>query len=191
MNLLDSHDTPRFISSVSGDQSALRLAYLFLFTYPGAPCIYYGDEIGLQGGHDPHCRNSFPWDEAKWDHDLRAFVQKCIALRRAYPALRRGSYHRLYAHDGVYVFARRLGGEQLVIALNASSATRTIDVPLGPIGLASGVLTDVWNGGQIWPFAAGQLRDLEDRPALWQRLESRGLKAAVDHSLEPPLLFSD
>jgi hypothetical protein len=51
-----------------------------------------------------------------------------------------------------------------VIALNASSATRTIDVPLGPIGLASGALTDVRNGGPIWPFADGQLRDLKLAP---------------------------
>ena len=164
LNLLDSHDTPRFISSVNGDQSALRLSYLFLFTYPGAPCIYYGDEIGLQGKHDPHCRNTFPWDETKWDHDLRAFVQKGIALRQAYPALRRGSYHRLYARDAVYVFARELAGEPLVIALNASSATQTIEVPLSPIGLADGTLTDVWNGGALWPIVAGQLRDLKIAP---------------------------
>ena len=56
LNLLDSHDTPRFITCARGDESALRLATLFMFTYPGAPCIYYGDEIGLDGRHDPDCR---------------------------------------------------------------------------------------------------------------------------------------
>ncbi len=53
LNLLDSHDTPRFLSCAGGDKDALKLALLFLFAYPGAPCIYYGDEIGLDGEHDP------------------------------------------------------------------------------------------------------------------------------------------
>ncbi len=164
LNLLDSHDTPRFLSSVSGDQTALRLSYLFLFAYPGAPCIYYGDEIGLLGKHDPHCRNSFPWDEAKWDHDLRGFVQRCIALRKSYPALRRGSYHRLYAHDEVVAFARWLGNEKLIIVLNASTATKTIDLSLGAIKVNDAIASDVWNGGTLTPIEAGQLREVKIAP---------------------------
>jgi len=71
LNLLDSHDMPRFLSLVNGNKDAFLLATLFQMTYPGAPCIYYGDEIGLTGGKDPDCRKAFPWDESKWDHDLR------------------------------------------------------------------------------------------------------------------------
>ncbi len=164
LNLLDSHDTPRFITSVSGDQTALRLSYLFLFTYPGAPCIYYGDEIGLTGKHDPYCRGSFPWDEAQWDHDLRAYVQQCIALRKAYPALRRGSYHRLYAHDGVYVFGRWLGDEKFVIAFNAASQTRVCDVPVSALKLPDGVLADTWQAGVRWPIANGVVSSLRLAP---------------------------
>ena len=164
LNLLDSHDTPRFLSSVSGDQTALRLSYLFLFAYPGAPCIYYGDEIGLLGKHDPHCRNSFPWDESKWDHDLRGFVQRCIALRKSYPALRRGSYHRLYAHDEVVAFARWLGDEKLIIVLNASTATKSIDLSLNSIKVHDAIVSDVWNGGTLIPIEAGQLRDVKIAP---------------------------
>ena len=63
LNLLDSHDMPRFLSLVSEDTQRLYLAYLFVMTYPGAPCIYYGDEIGLTGGVDPMCRKAFPWDQ--------------------------------------------------------------------------------------------------------------------------------
>jgi neopullulanase len=164
LNLLDSHDTPRFITSVSGDQTALRLSYLFLFSYPGAPCIYYGDEIGLHGKHDPYCRNSFPWDESAWDHDLRGFVQRCIALRKSYPALRRGSYHRLYAHDEVMAFARWLGDEKLIIVLNASTATKNIALSLDAIKVSDAVASDVWNGGTLHPIESGQLRDLKIAP---------------------------
>lgn len=49
LNLLDSHDMPRFLSLMNGSVDKLRLAYFFVLTYPGAPCIYYGDEIGLDG----------------------------------------------------------------------------------------------------------------------------------------------
>ena len=60
LNLLDSHDTARFITQAGGDRSALALALLFLMTIPGAPCIYYGTEIGMAGGPDPDCRRAFP-----------------------------------------------------------------------------------------------------------------------------------
>ncbi|HEY4690776.1 MAG TPA: glycoside hydrolase family 13 protein [Anaerolineae bacterium] len=163
LNLLDSHDTPRFVTSASGDLSALRLALLFLFAHPGAPCIYYGDEIGLSGGHDPDCRKAFPWNPARWDHDLLAFVKKCVALRKAHPALRRGAYHRLYAGDGVYAFGRTLGDERLVIALNAASGARAIDVPVGALGLRTGSLSDVWSDAR-YAIVDGTLRDLKLAP---------------------------
>ncbi len=163
LNSLDSHDTPRFLTSVGGDQSALRLALLFLFTYPGAPCIFYGDEIGLDGGYEPDCRKTFPWDSSKWNTDLLAFVKRCIALRRTHPALRRGTYHRLYANDGVYVFARTLADDLLVVALNAASGTRSVDVPVGNLGLSEGVLRELWSGTR-WPISGEALRNLKLAP---------------------------
>ena len=63
LNLMDSHDTARTLWTVDGDESALRLSTLFQMTMPGAPCIYYGDEIGMSGGHDPDCRGAFPWQD--------------------------------------------------------------------------------------------------------------------------------
>lgn len=163
LNLLNSHDTPRFITSVRGDQTALRLALLFLFTFPGAPCIYYGNEIGVDGGHDPDCRKAFPWDPSRWDHGLLAFVKKCIALRRAHPALRRGTFDRLYAEDGVYVSARALANETLIVALNVASTIRSIDVSLERLGLRDGDLLDVWSDTR-WNVVGGMLRGLKLAP---------------------------
>ncbi|RPI29629.1 MAG: glycoside hydrolase family 13 protein, partial [Chloroflexota bacterium] len=81
MNLLDSHDMPRFLSLAGRDKSALRLATLFQMTYPGAPSIYYGDEIGMEGGReDCDKRRPFPWDRKEWDTELRDYVKKCIEL---------------------------------------------------------------------------------------------------------------
>jgi len=131
LNLLGSHDMPRFLTLVGGDEPALRLATLFQMTYPGAPCIYYGDEIGMEGRDDPDCRRAFPWDEKCWNTDLRNFVKQCIALRQAHPALRRGEYTSLHAEDGVYAYLRRLDDDRLVVVLNNGAATYHLDVPVG------------------------------------------------------------
>jgi cyclomaltodextrinase len=71
LNLLDSHDTARALWLMGDDQSALRLCVLCQMTMPGAPCIYYGDEIGMSAAQDPFCRAAFPWqDQGQWDHEL-------------------------------------------------------------------------------------------------------------------------
>lgn len=128
LNLLDSHDTPRYLSCVSGNKDALKLASLFMFTYPGAPCVYYGNEIGLDGEQDPGCRKSFPWEESKWDKNLRAYIKELIALRKKHPALRRGDFKRLWSAEGVYAFSRSHEGKTLVVALNVSESPQQVHV---------------------------------------------------------------
>jgi glycosidase len=128
MNLLDSHDTPRFLSCASGDKQALKLALLFMFAYPGAPCIYYGDEIGLDGEHDPGCRKSFPWEEEKWDRDLLAYVKEVISLRKQNPALRRGGFKRLWSVNGTYAYSRSMHDITLIVALNASDSPQEVKI---------------------------------------------------------------
>ncbi len=126
LNLLDSHDMPRFLSCVNGDKNSLKLAWLFMFTLPGAPCIYYGDEIGMDGRHDPDCRKAFPWDQAKWDTDLLNYAKACIALRKQHQALRRGEYKRIYAEGDVMAFSREGDGEKVIIIFNVADDERTI-----------------------------------------------------------------
>jgi neopullulanase len=127
-NLLDSHDTPRFLSCAGGDKDSLKLAWLFLFAYPGAPCIYYGDEVGVDGEHDPGCRKAFPWEAGKRAHHLSAYVKELIALRRQNPALRRGDFKRLWSANGTYVFSRSLDGDTFVVALNTSETPQPAEV---------------------------------------------------------------
>jgi cyclomaltodextrinase len=90
LNLLDSHDTPRIRTLFSRDEASVRMAFLLQSTLPGAPCLYYGDEIGLEGANDPDCRRSFPWDESAWDQSTLAFVRAAFGLRHAEPILRGG-----------------------------------------------------------------------------------------------------
>jgi neopullulanase len=130
LNLLDSHDMPRFLTCASGDKNSLKLAWLFMFTIPGAPCVYYGDEVGVDGGHDPECRKAFPWDENKWDKDLFEYVKACTQLRTEYASLRRGDYKRLYAEGPVMAYSRTHKNETLMVAFNTSTHEQTIELPL-------------------------------------------------------------
>jgi len=134
LNPLDSHDTPRFLTCTNGDLASLRLALTFLFTYPGAPCIFYGDEIGLAGGQDPECRKPFIWAETAWNHELRGLTKSLIHLRRSRRGLRWGDFGRLYSEDGVYAFQRTLGSERTLTVLNAGEDDREIefDLPMQP-----------------------------------------------------------
>ncbi len=83
-NLLNTHDTSRFLSVAGEDSRKLLLAYVFIFTYPGCPSIYYGDEIGLSGhkGSSENHRRCMPWDESLWNHDLRNSIKSLISIRK-------------------------------------------------------------------------------------------------------------
>ncbi|MGQ9489999.1 MAG: glycoside hydrolase family 13 protein [Anaerolineae bacterium] len=163
LNLLDSHDTARFLHQAGGDVEALKLALLFIMTIPGAPCIYYGTEIGMTGGPDPDCRRAFPWHQPEtWDYDLLAFVKRAIALRHAHPALRRGSFETLYAHDDVVAFARLANQESAVVLFNAGRETRTVTLDVEDL-LPDATLTDVW-GGLSGRVSRGKLRQCEVPP---------------------------
>jgi alpha-glucosidase len=100
-NQLDSHDTARFKTLLGKDGARLPLAVIWLFTWPGVPCIYYGDEVGLDGNNDPFCRKTFPWQEEKQDRNLLALYQRMAKLRRQSQALRYGGCQVVYAHDNV------------------------------------------------------------------------------------------
>ncbi len=92
LNLDSSHDTPRLASMLSGDRDRVRLAKLLQFAFVGAPCILYGDEIGLAGAGDPACRAGFPWSAPEQrDTELLEWVRSLARLRREQPALRQGS----------------------------------------------------------------------------------------------------
>ena len=149
LNLLSSHDTARFLTLARGDDSALRLAVLFLTTFPGIPCIYYGDEIGMEGGRDPDCRGSFTWDSAKWDNNLLDYFKRCISLRNRYPSLRRGSFKRLYAREDVYAFSRRLGDETLIVALNVAKAMRNPKIKVDDLLPEGTLLREIWDNSTI------------------------------------------
>jgi cyclomaltodextrinase / maltogenic alpha-amylase / neopullulanase len=119
LNLLGSHDTPRVMSVTGGDISSIKLMTVLQMTLPGAPCVYYGDEIGLYGERDPDCRRGMPWDQSLWNLELLDFTIKAIAVRNQVPALRQGSFKTLYAKDSIMVFARELEESYAIVVFNA------------------------------------------------------------------------
>jgi len=120
LNGINNHDTARLIDVAGGDRPSLYLSTLLLLTFPGAPCIYYGDEVGLPGALDPDSRRSFPL-EAHWELDVLDDHKQLIALRHKYAALRTGTYQILFAEGTVYVFARILGDEEIIVAVNVAT----------------------------------------------------------------------
>lgn len=138
LNLLGSHDTPRAFSLLGGDREAMELAVLLQATLPGAPCTYYGDEVGLRGGIDPDSRRAFPWDEAAWDGELLQAVRSSFRLRRGEPALRSDGVEVLATVGAGLLFARRSGDRRLLAAVNpgeeavrlAGAAGGASDAPL-------------------------------------------------------------
>ena len=139
-NLLDSHDAPRVVSIARGDKATLRLATLLQMTFPGTPCICYGDEIALRGAkrydhphRDHDARWPFPWHhEAAWDREMLDFFRQVVALRHAHAVLRRGHFKELYAHAQQYAFLRHDGDEVLLVVLNAADEAAQISMPVGP-----------------------------------------------------------
>ncbi|MGI8929313.1 MAG: glycoside hydrolase family 13 protein [Candidatus Limnocylindrales bacterium] len=119
LNLLDSHDTPRFLTLARGDRQALRLATLAVMTLPGAPCIYYGDEVALEGREDPDNRRAFPWDQSGWDQDVLGMVKAATSLRAKHGFLRHGAFHSLAAVGHAVAYGRGDGNDGAIVVLNA------------------------------------------------------------------------
>ena len=136
LNLLGSHDVPRFLTRVGGDRAAARAAMHALFGYLGVPCVYYGDEIGLEGGGDPDCRRTFPWDAAAWDDELRATVRRLARLRRRAPPLARGDLRTLLAEGDVHAFARVLDDAAVLVVQHRGAAATRVTLPVWVSGVA-------------------------------------------------------
>jgi neopullulanase len=158
LNLLDSHDTARALWIMGDDPSALRLCALFQMTMPGAPCIYYGDEVGMSAGDDPDCREAFPWPTPDtWNTDLLDFYRQATALRHRHPVLRTGSFDILHAKGNILAFHRQLPGSEAVVAFNAAAKAATVKLNLSP-GQA---FTPAWPPATLTPISPDHAGTIE------------------------------
>lgn len=143
MNILGTHDTMR-IKTVLGEQfipdnadnltkqnlrllytdesralMRVRLAVFLQMTFVGVPCIYYGDEIGMQGISDPFNRMPFSW--RCMDTELLDFYKELTALRNSLPCLKTGDYRQIYAQDGLFAYLRFIEGNRDVFGKSAKN----------------------------------------------------------------------
>ena len=122
-NLLGSHDTPRMLTELGGDLARMKLALTMLFTRPGTPCLYYGDEIGLQGGTDPDCRRCFDWDRSHWQPGLLQHVQGLIRGRKSRAEWQRGATLTLAQDEDWLAYARYTASAATLVVLNRGGPT--------------------------------------------------------------------
>lgn len=122
MNLIGSHDVPRALSILKGaisecltpqfrDELAvrqLRLLALWQMTFPGVPCVYYGDEAQMEGWEDPQNRRTYPW--GKENKSLVDWYREIIALRNHYDVLRTGQWIPLEVNEDVIAYLRSIAG---------------------------------------------------------------------------------
>ena len=134
LNLLASHDTARLLTIAGGDIASVELATLLLVTFPGAPSIYYGDEVGLPGGIDPDSRRGFPHAD-NWNQDILKTHRELIALRNRYTCLHTGKYQILFAEGDIYVFARILETEEVIVAVNIGNKETTTNIDINELRL--------------------------------------------------------
>jgi cyclomaltodextrinase / maltogenic alpha-amylase / neopullulanase len=148
LNLLASHDTARLMTIAGGDVDSIKLSTLLLLTFPGAPSIYYGDEVGLAGGIDPDSRRSFP-PEANWNLDLLKCHQELVALRHRYPALRTGSYQVLLTEGLVYAFVRSLHDISIIVAVNAGTTAAEVNLAIANTNLSAEQLRVLYGNAEL------------------------------------------
>lgn len=123
LNLLDSHDTDRFYTSVGGNKDRLLSAIAVMCMFVGAPCIYYGTEILLKGGYDPDNRRCFDWQEENWDQTFMESMKQVLALRKL-PAVQRGRIH-ISSEDGLLRIRRWNKEAEVVLLANQTGRTVT------------------------------------------------------------------
>lgn len=131
MNLLDSHDTPRFVNQCNMDYRRSLLAMGFLLTFVGSTSIYYGTEIGLTGEGDPDCRRSMKWDKSKWNMDVYNKIKQLIQIRNNNKELTKGSFTWFDTGSDVLGYIRTYEGSSVYILINNDETTTKSSLPKG------------------------------------------------------------
>lgn len=187
MNLIGTHDTERILTVLGSDpadydrpnrelatsrlspekrQSAahrLKLASLLQYTVFGIPSLYYGDEIGLEGYHDPFCRMPFPWGEL--DDPIRADLlahYRALGALRALPPLRRGGF-LVEGHGKDWIMFRRFAengktpdsAQTLLIAVSRRTTPLELALPAGASLLLSIGGAEIVSGRLVLPPDSG------------------------------------
>ncbi len=127
-NLVGSHDTIRIKRRLKDDERRVKLSYLLMFMSAGAPNIYYGDEVGMTGEHDPDNRRCMLWHRSEQSHDFLSFSKQLIRLRKEHPAMSDHDFH--FVDSNVLIFTKIHHDDQLCLIINNSDTETLCDTHL-------------------------------------------------------------
>jgi len=174
MNIIGTHDTMRILSVLSGadfpegkwamshfklsedeiklGKKRLKSAAALQFTLPGVPCVYYGDEAGMEGGADPFNRVCYPWGHE--DEELLSWYKKLSKIRRKHGCFKDGEYKLIEARDGLFAFTRGKKDDRVLVAVNVSDSDRTVTASGFGYDLLNDKKTDALtiNSGEVGIF---------------------------------------
>jgi glycosidase len=129
------------------DPVRARLATAFQLLAPGAPGLYYGDEVVMTGGREPDSRGGFPWHDGHlWNRNLLDTVTTLTWMRRAHRALRYGDLQFVWRSTDAFAFTRAFEDERLLVIINRGPALGAINVPV-----RSGRPETLWGPGRARP----------------------------------------
>jgi neopullulanase len=143
--LANNHDTSRFLSLEGATSAGAMLHTAFVLSVRGIPQLYSGEEIAMEGKDDPDNRRDFPGEAFRADtrkpkeQQMFEWTRSWIRLRHQHAAMRSGSLIELFYDDETYVFARRLGDEVIVVAINRENQSKRVTIPVGTVGVKDGV----------------------------------------------------
>jgi glycosidase len=158
-NLIDSHDTERFLYSAEGNKDKLKMAAALQFTYPGAPMVYYGTEVGLSGASDPDTRRTMLWEERpngnQPDQKLYQYYSKLASIRKENEVLRTSEveFKTLESEPKIVIVKRKDKNGEIYTILNAADAEKNIKLELENTNQILELLT-----GKEYKVEAGQLK---------------------------------
>jgi glycosidase len=175
--------TPEYKTSKpsEADYDILKMMAAFQMAYPGAPMIYYGDEVGMWGAGDPDCRKPMLWEDIAYDNEavgpdgdeidppnpvmvnpgLFDYYKKLIRIRKSHPALQNGGYHTLLANDGTYAFMRAKGKDMVVPVFNNNDIQKKIEIK----NIPAGDYINEFNGDSYTVEESGLLIELDGNSA--------------------------
>jgi alpha-glucosidase len=129
MVLLDSHDTARFRTVVSGHVPSHVSAMTLVLTYPGVPSIFAGDEIGLEGAWGEDARRTINWeDRSGWDHQFMSDVKSLISIRKNNDALVSGGLRWIVAENDYIVYLRESAQQSVLVLVSRTAIDVTVDL---------------------------------------------------------------
>ena len=127
LNLLDSHDTHRILTQVGKSKDKLLAAIALMFAFPGVPCLYYGTEIGLEGGYDPDSRRTFDWDEKNWDKEFLNHIKAIISMKKN-KCLQNGDVS-ISSKDDLLIIKRKWKQNVLTFQVNLGAKKQAVILP--------------------------------------------------------------